>query len=90
MYTSEAPKQTSSKAPLVGAVALTAAGGYYFWQRQSGDIVPKERAKTFVGGDQGWVDLKLAAVEPVSHNVKKFRFEFADPEAVSGLHIACI
>lgn len=43
-----------------------------------------------MGGDQGWVDLKLADIQLLSHNVKKFRFEFEDPEAVSGLHIACM
>jgi cytochrome-b5 reductase len=39
-------------------------------------------------GDQGFVDLKLEAVEIVNHNTKKFRFSFEDPEAVSGLNVA--
>jgi cytochrome-b5 reductase len=43
----------------------------------------------FKGGDQGWVDLKLAHIEDLSHNVKRFRFEFPDKEQVSGLKIAC-
>lgn len=54
------------------------------------DKALKDRPKVFVGGDQGWVDLKLAHVETLSPNVKKFIFEFEDPEAVSGLHIACM
>lgn len=90
-YSSEAP-QKSSRAPIyAGAIALTAAGGYYFWQQQSSvNAELKERSKVFTGGDQGFVDLKLAGIEPVSHNAKKFRFEFPDKESVSGLHIACM
>lgn len=49
----------------------------------------KERAKVFTGGDQGFVDLKLSDIEILSHNTKRYRFEFEDKEAVSGLHVAC-
>jgi hypothetical protein len=45
--------------------------------------------KVFTGGDQGFVSLKLDAVEIINHNTKKFRFAFDDPESVSGLTIAC-
>ncbi|KAK2736855.1 NADH-cytochrome b5 reductase [Myotisia sp. PD_48] len=89
-YSSEAP-QASSRAPVIaGGLAVAAGAGYYFWQQQQlpGALALKERSKTLVGGDQGWVDLRLAGIEPISHNVKKFRFEFPDPESVSGLHIA--
>jgi cytochrome-b5 reductase len=46
-------------------------------------------AKVFTGGDQGFVSLKLAEVENINHNTKKFRFSFDDPNSVSGLVIAC-
>ena len=49
----------------------------------------KERAKVFTGGDQGFVDLKLSDIEILSPNTKRYRFEFEDKEAVSGLHVAC-
>jgi cytochrome-b5 reductase len=45
--------------------------------------------KVFTGGEQGFVSLKLESVETLTHNVKKFRFAFDDPNAVSGLNIAC-
>ena len=45
--------------------------------------------KTFVGGDQGFIDLQLSEVTNVNHNVKKLRFELPDKDAVSGLHVAC-
>ncbi|KAI1912897.1 NADH-cytochrome b5 reductase [Ophidiomyces ophidiicola] len=92
-FASETPSK-SSNAPLYGGLAVAAAGGYYFWQRQQLPdgkllgIAHKEREKVFVGGEQGWVDLKLVDVQMLSHNVKKFRFEFPDSESVSGLHIA--
>lgn len=44
--------------------------------------------RTFVGGDQGFVSLKLETVENVNHNTKKFRFALPEPDAVSGLQIA--
>ena len=50
----------------------------------------KEPPKTFTGGDQGFIDLKLADVTIVNHNVKRFRFELPDKDAVSGLHVACM
>jgi cytochrome-b5 reductase len=56
----------------------------------SAEAVPlAERPKVFTGGDQGWVDLKLAEIEMLSANTKRLRFEFPDKEAVSGLHVAC-
>ncbi|KAL8758282.1 MAG: hypothetical protein Q9184_003971, partial [Pyrenodesmia sp. 2 TL-2023] len=48
----------------------------------------KPANKTFKGGDQGWVDLKLESVEEINHNTKKFRFALPDKDDVSGLQIA--
>ena len=50
---------------------------------------PKSPASTFLGGDQGWIDLKLESVEQINHNTKKFRFALPSKESVSGLHVAC-
>ena len=44
--------------------------------------------KTFLGGDQGFIDLKLESVEQVNHNVKQFRFALPTDEHVSGLSVA--
>lgn len=59
-------------------------------QQGPAKVLEKERGQTFVGGEQGWVDLKLTDTERLSHNVKKLRFEFPDKENVSGLNIACM
>ncbi|KAL8888181.1 MAG: hypothetical protein Q9215_004361 [Flavoplaca cf. flavocitrina] len=48
----------------------------------------KPAQKTFKGGEQGWVDLKLENVEEINHNTKKFRFALPDKDDVSGLEIA--
>lgn len=42
----------------------------------------------FTGGDQGFISLKLADVETVNHNTKRFRFELPEADMVSGLQIA--
>ena len=47
------------------------------------------KSKTFTGGDQGWIDLKLEHVENVNKNVKKFRFALPNEDDVSGLPVAC-
>lgn len=49
----------------------------------------KPSKKTFTGGEQGWVDLKLESVEEVNHNTKKFRFALPEENDVSGLDVAC-
>lgn len=90
-YATEAPKRRSLT-PLYAGIVLTGAGvGLY---RYNSGIAtaesPKQRESVFVGGDQGWVDLKLASVEEVSHNTKRLRFEFPDKEKVSGLAVACM
>lgn len=53
--------------------------------KQAVDAEPK---KAFTGGDQGFLSLKLAEVEIVNHNTKRFRFELPEPDQVSGLHVA--
>jgi cytochrome-b5 reductase len=51
----------------------------------------KEEApgKTFTGGEQGFVDLKLKEIIPYNHNTKRFKFALPDEEHVSGLNVAC-
>jgi cytochrome-b5 reductase len=49
----------------------------------------KDAPRTFYGGDQGFINLKLAAVSDINHNVKRFRFELPEQDAVSGLTVAC-
>jgi cytochrome-b5 reductase len=48
----------------------------------------KPSNSAFLGGDQGWIDLKLESVEELSHNTKKFRFALPNEDDISGLHIA--
>ena len=48
-----------------------------------------ETKKTFTGGEQGFVDLKLKEVHDYNHNTKRFIFELPEPDQVSGLHVAC-
>ncbi|KAL8825200.1 MAG: hypothetical protein Q9170_007886 [Blastenia crenularia] len=55
---------------------------------KKGESEVKPANKTFTGGDQGWVDLKLDSVEEINHNTKKFRFALPDKDDVSGLQIA--
>lgn len=70
----------------VGATGLT-VGLYRYYS--AGAAEPKEREKVFKGGDQGWIDLKLAGIEVLNHNTKKLRFELPDKEAVSGMPVTC-
>jgi cytochrome-b5 reductase len=99
-YATEA-SSGSSRTPLVlgvGAIAAAAAGYVYYngsapaaaeaaKEKVKGEV--KEPAKTFTGGDQGFIDLKLAEVTHVNHNTKRFRFELPEKDAVSGLTTAC-
>ncbi|KAI9931669.1 hypothetical protein ASPWEDRAFT_37473 [Aspergillus wentii DTO 134E9] len=88
-YSTEAPKGGKSLAPVYISVGL-AGLGVGLWRYNSGtaNAEPKERPHVFTGGEQGWVDLKLANIEELSHNTKRLRFEFEDKEAVSGLQVA--
>lgn len=88
-FATEAPKRRSL-APVYTGIALTGAGiGLYRYNSGIATAEAPKRESVFVGGDQGWVDLKLASVEQLSHNTKRFRFEFPDKEKVSGLTVAC-
>ena len=57
--------------------------------KKLGHTSDKPAQKTFKGGDQGWLDLKLESVEQINHNTKKLRFALPDKDDVSGLQIAC-
>jgi cytochrome-b5 reductase len=74
----------------IGAIGLGVGLYRYTIQGSVSAEETKQRDKIFTGGDQGWVDLKLADIEILSHNTKRFRFEFPDKDAVSGLQIACM
>lgn len=50
--------------------------------------VGAEAKKAFTGGDQGFLSLKLAEIELINHNTKRFRFELPEPDQVSGLPVA--
>lgn len=54
-------------------------------EEATGSVIPKS---IFTGGDQGFISLKLASIENVNHNTKKFRFALPEEDAVSGLHVA--
>ncbi len=56
---------------------------------KQGSDSSKPAQKTFKGGEQGWVDLKLESVEELNHNTKKLRFALPDKDDVSGLEVAC-
>jgi cytochrome-b5 reductase len=74
-----------------GAAGILGAG---YWFLSGGSpaaaaAVPKAAPKpAFTGGDQGFVSLKLAEVENVNHNTRRFRFELPEGDNVSGLHVA--
>lgn len=87
-YSTEAPKG-KSLTPVYATVGLAGAGIGFYRYSTGAATAEAPRQKVFVGGDQGWVDLKLADVETLSHNTKRFRFEYEDKEAVSGLQVAC-
>ncbi|GAD92810.1 hypothetical protein AN0432.2 [Paecilomyces variotii No. 5] len=82
-----APKGKANLTPIYLAVGVAglAVGTYRYTNSASAEEKPRD--KVFKGGDQGFVDLKLAAIEELSPNTKKFRFEFEDKDAVSGLPV---
>ncbi|EEH38032.2 NADH-cytochrome b5 reductase [Paracoccidioides lutzii Pb01] len=89
-YSSEAPAKNGLRTSLYTGLVFAAGAGLYYWQKSSANPVVevKERNAVLKGGDQGWVGLRLVGIENVSHNVKKLRFEFEDPESVSGVHVS--
>jgi hypothetical protein len=92
-YSSEAPKSGGGMFRNLLLVSAASAGGYYYYTNVYDSKLSKAStepaSKVFTGGDQGFVSLRLDKIETVNHNTKRFRFVFDDPEAVSGLTIAC-
>ncbi|KAI9730675.1 MAG: NADH-cytochrome b5 reductase [Cirrosporium novae-zelandiae] len=94
-YATESSSSGSSNTILYATLgALACGGGYYYYSKSGksatpGNVVPSSTPPSacLTGGDQGWVGLKLASVENINHNTKKFRFEFPDKDNVSGMHI---
>ncbi|KIX00810.1 uncharacterized protein Z518_09875 [Rhinocladiella mackenziei CBS 650.93] len=100
-YATEAPKSSAWTPWIVGAAAIGAGiAGYSFLgsnkatadapkPAEDAKAMSKEApSKTFTGGDQGFIDLKLAEVLPYNHNTKRFKFELPEKDHVSGLHVA--
>lgn len=92
--TEPAAKSSSSSAALIAGGAAAAAGGAYYFFSGSPAVQKAEAAvgvapkKALTGGDQGFVSLKLEAIENVNHNTKKFRFALPEGDMVSGLDVA--
>ncbi|KAH0565800.1 NADH-cytochrome b5 reductase [Trichoglossum hirsutum] len=95
-YSTEAPKSGGINTLLIaGVVGAVGAGGYYYYNTtvQSETVIPQGPSKAdpaFIGGDQGWIGLKLESIETVNHNTKKLRFALPHKDNVSGLHVALI
>ncbi|KAJ5964181.1 Riboflavin synthase-like beta-barrel [Penicillium vulpinum] len=86
-YSADAAPKKSNLTPIYVGVGLAGlAAGLYRYNNTSAVAEPKDRPKVFNGED--WVDLKLAHIETLSPNTKRFRFEYDDKEAVSGLPVA--
>ena len=99
-YATEASKGGSSSTPyIVGGLAIAAGyGGYTFLGKNSpasadAPSTKKEAEKldkrAFIGGDQGFIDLKLKEAKEYNHNTKSFIFELPESDQVSGMHVAC-
>jgi len=94
----------SNTALIVGGAAVALGGGYWYFTQADPNAAAKATAavsdakksvapsptdkKTFVGGEQGFVSLKLESVDNVSHNTKKLRFALPEEDQLSGLNIA--
>lgn len=82
------PPKKSNLTPIYVAVGLAGLGaGLWRYNSSAAAIDPKDRPKVFNG--EGWIDLKVANIETLSHNTKRLRFEFEDKEAIAGLPVAC-
>ncbi|KAF2219475.1 hypothetical protein BDZ85DRAFT_268506 [Elsinoe ampelina] len=94
-YATEPPK-SSSNALLFGGVAAAAATGTYYYLNNDTPAAVTDAAskvgltpsKTFKGGDQGFVPLKLTNNTQLNHNTYKLRFTLDDDNAVSGVDVA--
>ncbi|KAG5984351.1 NADH-cytochrome b5 reductase [Claviceps digitariae] len=98
-YATESGAKSGSNALLFGAGgAILAGAGYFFYAGSSSAAAAETAAKAkeaavpakpaFTGGDQGFISLKLADIENVNHNTKRFRFELPESDQVSGLAVA--
>ncbi|KAI9868132.1 MAG: NADH-cytochrome b5 reductase [Trichoglossum hirsutum] len=101
-YSTGAPKTGGINTLLIaGILGAVGAGGYYYYTTVRGvDVDPTEDTKNalphdppksdpaFIGGDQGWIGLKLESVETINHNTKKFRFALPHKDNISGIHVA--
>jgi hypothetical protein len=91
-----APQQ-SRMAPWIAGIGLLGAAVYIATPRSKNPIDEYNRLqkgienapKVFAGGDQGFVNLKLANIQDINHNTKRLTFQFDDDNAVSGLNVAC-
>lgn len=100
-YATEAPaKGGSATSWLIGAAFVGAgwAGREFLGHKAKTDAPAPaadtkqplpETKKTFTGGDQDFLDLKLKEVHDYNHNTKKFIFELPEADQVSGLNVAC-
>ncbi|KAK7403775.1 NADH-cytochrome b5 reductase [Neonectria punicea] len=93
-YATEAGAGGGSNALLyvAGAAGLAGAGYWYFSGSPAAvaevkKAVVAEPKKAFLGGEQGWLSLKLSEVEVVNHNTKRLRFELPESDQVSGLPV---
>ncbi|KAF7558773.1 hypothetical protein G7046_g5390 [Stylonectria norvegica] len=97
-YATEAGASGGSKTLLYVAGAAGVAGAGYWYlsgtptakkvEAEVKQAVGAEPKKAFVSLDQGFLSLKLAEVEDVNHNTKRFRFELPESDQVSGLTVA--
>lgn len=87
----------------IGAGVLGGGGYYYYTRQKGYAAPPTsapasekeeqnvpakaEASKVFVGGDQGFIPLKLDKVEDINHNTSRFSFKFDDAEATGGLSV---
>ncbi|XBW35738.1 hypothetical protein QEN19_001308 [Hanseniaspora menglaensis] len=90
---------------LASAAAVSAAGVYMYNNKEavaslknftapffSKSVIANETAESKVfKGDGNWIDLKIAKIEDLSHDTKRFTFSFEDESKTSGLQVAsCI
>jgi cytochrome-b5 reductase len=94
---SGASKGGSNTLLLVAGAGALGGAGYYFLSGSSApaaaaakvaEATTSTKAPAFTGGDQGFVSLRLAEVENINHNTKRFRFELPESDQVSGLTVA--
>ncbi|KAJ5996148.1 hypothetical protein N7499_007537 [Penicillium canescens] len=85
-YSAEAAPKKANLAPIYVGVGLAGLGAGFYRYNTSAAAEPKDRPKVFNGEE--WIDLKVAAIENLSGNTKRIRFEYEDKDAVSGLPVA--